>query len=422
MRGALRRPTLTVIGAAAASNLLPPAPDALPAFLALLRALDGVREAAALATCHRAEIYLVADDDRAAASIGGSRAGLWTLAGPAAARHLLRVACGIDSPILGDGQILGQVRRAYATARGAGTTGPWLNRLFETALCAGRRTRHLTGLGRGATTTPSAAVRLAERLTGGLAGRHVLVVGAGEAAALAARHVARRTPARLLIANRTPSRAEAVAQPIGATAMALDDLAGALAEADVVIAATARPDAVITAAVLRQAMAERPGRPLLAVDLAVPCDIEPSAASVPGVTLVGLARVERHASSDRALRAASVPAAEAIVDEGLGAWEAWQAGAAAADVFRTLRAHVDGARRRAIARAVLIDADREALDRRTRQTMNRVLHRTVVGLKALRGTPAGAARLSQWRERLGGSLPPAVPALPLSDSTVAGSG
>ncbi len=307
MRGPLDRSALQVLGA--------PAGTAAPS-AADVRAWPGVAEAVVLATCHRTEIYLVAHD----VSLGLRSVSHADLP---AAHHLLRVACGLDSPLLGDGQILGQVRRAYLAARRAGATGPWLNRLFETALHAGKRVRHHTDLGRGATTTAAAAVGLAEHLAGGLAGRHVLVVGAGETAALAARHAAHRRPAQLVIANRTLARAEAVAARVQGVAIGLDDLRAALADADVAITATSAPGAVIHAAPLGALMAARGWRPLVAVDLAVPGDIEPACGAVAGVTRVGLERVEAEAATDRITRAAAVPAAEAIASEALRAFRAW---------------------------------------------------------------------------------------------------
>ena len=407
-------PTLALIGVShrnaslARREALALAPDAVPQHLARLRSIDGVREVALLATCNRTEVYLVADDEAAiqrASELwrqGFSPAGVdehYTLSGPAAAEHLLRVACGLDSAILGDGQILGQVRQAYATARASQSTGAWLNRLFETALRAGKRARYETVLGRGATTTASAAVDMVARMTGSLDQRQVLIVGAGETAKLAARHLARLRPARLIIANRTIESAEEIASRLGATAIGLTELSAALAGADVVVSATSRPGAVISADLLRHVMAARPGRPLLAVDLAVPRDIEEQAGAVAGVTLVGLDRVQADASRNLAARTASIPQVQTIVaDEGL-AFETWRRGMGAADVIRALRAHVEAARLHALERANLPDIDGEPLDRQTRLLMNRLLHHTMVRLKSLAGTAEGEARLSQWRAR-----------------------
>jgi glutamyl-tRNA reductase len=334
MRRAVDSPTLVVLRA-------PGGVDAPPA--SALRVQPGVREAAVLATCHRTELYLVVDDQLwrrgfSLAITSPAITGTAITTGTEAARHLFRVACGLDSPILVDGQVLGQVRRAYLAARQAGTTGPILNRLFETALCAGKRTRHGTALGRGATTTASAAAGLAERLAAGVAGRHVLIIGAGETAALAARHLARRHPAAIVIANRSPGRAEALAREVGGSAIGLDALRPALAAADIVVSATSRPGCVITADLLAQATAGRASRPMIAIDLAAPHDIEPACGAIPGVVLRDLSAVERGAETDRAARAAAIPSVEAIVEDHLARFDAWRAGARAADGIRPVRA------------------------------------------------------------------------------------
>jgi glutamyl-tRNA reductase len=407
MRRAMTHPTIALVGLAhrhvgvADGPAVAMAHDDVPRYIAGLRAIDGVREVALLATCNRTEVYLVADNVSSAIQrVGVMGRGRYTLSGAAAAEHLLRVACGLDSAILGDGQILGQVRQAYATARAAQSTGPLLNRLFETALRAGKRARHETGLGRGTTTTASAAVEMVARLVGPLDERHVLVVGAGETAKLAALHLARLRPSRLFVANRTRAHAEAIAAKVGATAIDLAQLPTALARADVVVSATSRRGAVISADLVQQVMAARPAHPLLAVDLAVPRDIEAPAGAVPGVTLLDLDCVQADAAKSQTARESSVPQVETIVAEEARAFEAWRRGTGAADVIRALRARVEAARVQALERSRRSDIDRDALDRQTRLLMNRSLHPTMLRLKALAGSPEGDARLSQWRAHL----------------------
>lgn len=418
MRRAMTRPTLALVAVTrrhagvADGSIVAAAHHDVSHLIARVRALDGVGEVAVLATCNRTEVYLVADHVSAAVArvraIEPWRRGFNaahadrhdTLTGTAAAEHLLRVACGLDSAILGDGQILGQVRQAYASARAARSTGPQLNRLFETALRAGKRARHETGLGRGATTTSSAAVEMVARLAGPLAERHVLVVGAGDTAKLAALHLARLRPAHVMVANRTHAHADAIAAKVGGTAIDLTGLAAALARADVVVSATSRQGTVISADLVRQVMAARSARPLLAVDLAMPCDIEALAGLVPGVTLLNLDRVQADASTNLALRQSSVPQVTTIVAEEARAFEAWRRGAVAADVIRALRARVDATRVRALDRSRRTDLDHDALDRQTERLMNRLLHPTVMRLKTLAGTADGEARLSLWRAHL----------------------
>jgi glutamyl-tRNA reductase len=408
----MTRPTLALIGVShrsaglACRETVALAPEAAPRQLAQLRSIDGLREVALLSTCNRMEVYVVADDASAAIrrvrSIAFEPDASYSLTGSAAASHLLRVACGLDSAILGDGQILGQVRQAYAGARAARSTGAWMNRLFETALRAGKRARYETALGRGATTTASVAVDLVARMAGPLDQRHVLIVGAGETAKLAARHLARLRPARLVIANRTLEHAGAIASRLGGTAIGLAELPAALAATDVVVSATSRCDAVISVDLLRHVMAARPTQPLLAVDLAMPRDIEGQAGAVAGVTLVDLDRVQADASRNVAARAASVPQVEAIVAEEAHAFETWRRGTGAVDVIRALRAHVEAARVVALERASRPDIDDEGLDRQTRLLMNRLLHPTLLRLKTLASTAEGETRLSEWRAHLVG--------------------
>ncbi len=360
-----------------------------------------MREVALLATCNRTEVYLVTDNVSSAIQrVQAMGLGRDARCAPAAAEHLLRVACGLDSAILGDGQILGQVRQAYAMARGARATGPLLNRLFETALRAGKRARHETGLGRGATTTASAAVELVARLAGPLDQRQVLVVGAGETAKLAALHLARLRPSHLVVANRTLAHAETIAAKVGGTAIDLAELPTALTRADVVVSATSRRGAVISANLMRHVMAARPALPLLAVDLAAPRDIEAPAGLIAGVTLLDLECVQADASSNVLARASSVPQVEAIVAEEARAFEIWRRGTGAADVIRALRTRVDAARVRALERWGDSGIDYHALDRQSELLMKRLLHPTMVRLKTLAGSPEGDAQLSQWRAHL----------------------
>lgn len=369
--------------------------------LARLRAINGVREVALLATCNRTEIYVVADHgSHAIAHVHAMGPGPDARSGPSAAEHLLRVACGLESAILGDGQILGQVRQAYAKARAARSTGPVLNRLFETALRAGKRARHETRLGRGATTTASAAVEIIARLARPLVQRDVLVVGAGETATLAALHLARLRPSRLIVANRTRAHAEALAAKVGGTAIDLEELPAALARVDVVVSATSRRGAVIPADVVRQVMAARPARPLLAVDLAAPPDIETSAGLVTGVTLLDLDAVQADASKNLSARASAVPQVEAIVADQARAFETWRQSTGAVDVIRALRARAEAARVRVLEQSRGSDVDRRELDRQTQRQMNRILHPAMLRLKSLARSPEGDGRLSQWRAQL----------------------
>jgi glutamyl-tRNA reductase len=353
-------------------------------------------ESALLSTCNRTEFYLVSDDAAAAVEhvrdavrrlrgrdlIGpGPHRDLVT--GPDVARHLFRVACGLDSMVLGDVQILGQVKHACTLARQAGTAGPWLDRLFETALHAGKRSRSETSIGAGTVSMASAAIELAVQVMAGLSDRRVVIVGAGDTARLAALHAAEHGAARLTIVNRTLERAEAVATEAGGLPLDLTRLPAALVSADVVVSATRAPVPVVTAAMLRQAMTGRQERPVLVLDLAVPRDVEPAAAGVPGVVLHAIDGIRSVVDRHLAGRVAQVPAVERIVDEESTRFSTWVRGLHATPTVLALRGHFERIRSEEIDRQLAHASreERERADRLTRAIINRLLHVPTVRLK-----------------------------------------
>jgi glutamyl-tRNA reductase len=280
-----------------------------------------------VSTCNRTEVYAVgADAGRAEtavrAAVVRARGGDWLAPGPhryrlhgaAAARHLCRVACGLDSLLVGEPEILGQVRAGAALARGAGALGPVLDRLARAALDAGRRARTETRIGVGATSAAAAAVALAERALGGLAGRDALVIGAGQAASLALDRLARRKPARLRIVNRTPEAARRLAAG-RAEAHGLDALPALLAEADAVIAAASAPEPLVTPATAGPALAARAGRPLVVVDLCVPPVIDLGLTAAPPVTLYGVDDLREAVGRTLDARRREAPLVERIAAE-----------------------------------------------------------------------------------------------------------
>ncbi|HEY8534990.1 MAG TPA: glutamyl-tRNA reductase, partial [Vicinamibacterales bacterium] len=334
----------------------------------LLRRLaeaDGIRAAGCLGTCSRTELYLHADSVDAACQaaaaavreifgrvlrLPGSTApshgtsdsiAAFVEAGPDAVRHLLRVATGLDSPVLGDVQVLGQVKAAYAAAREAGTADAVIHRLFQIALHAGRRARRETGIGRGHTSMGAVAARLVARAAAPISTRRVAVVGAGETATIVARHVARARPADLIILNRTFAHADVLARQLGGRALPLAALDTILREVDVIVSATSSPAPILTGAQVADAMRARSDRPLLAVDLAVPRDIERQAGMIPGVRLHGIDDVQAEAMQRLTARAACVPDVERIVDEELAWFVEWRAAHEASRVIRIVRARLE---------------------------------------------------------------------------------
>ncbi|HSK51056.1 MAG TPA: glutamyl-tRNA reductase, partial [Solirubrobacterales bacterium] len=313
-----------------------------------LTAAEGIHEAAAISTCNRTELYLVVSDpvEAEAAAIGvlARQADLrptellghlYALAAGEAARHLMQVTAGLDSMILGEAEVQGQVKRAYELALVEGATGPILNHLFRGALAAGGRARAETGINEGGVSVPSVAVELARRGLGDLTERPVLVVGAGETAALVARALVARGAGAVFVANRHRDRAEELARRFEGTAIGFEELPARLREADIVVSATGSPHHTIEREDLAAAMAAREGRPLTLIDLAVPRDVAPACRELPGVHLHDLDDVQRTVERNASGREAEAKRAEAIVAAELDRFERWLA---ALDLVPTIAA------------------------------------------------------------------------------------
>jgi glutamyl-tRNA reductase len=305
---------------------------------ALLGSLTGrgeIDEAAALSTCNRTELYLAASDVddavRAAktelALIGGmSReeldGAIRTLHGIEAVRHLFRVAAGLESMILGEAEIQGQVRRSYERALSLGTSGPIINRLFQDALRAGKRVRTETCISRHKVSVASVAVELARRELGDLGGRHALVIGAGKHGALTARALTAAGVQTVYVANRARDRAEDLARRFGGKTASFDDLAGELRRCDLVLTCTSCPHRVLTR---RELAAAVRGRRLVIVDTAVPRDVEPSAAELRGVTLYDLDAIQHEMARSLSAREEEARSAAPIIEEEVAMFERWLA-------------------------------------------------------------------------------------------------
>jgi glutamyl-tRNA reductase len=386
--------------------------DETRALLARLVAPGLLQEALVLSTCNRIEFYAVGDAlaaadshirkailvlrDRDLLAEGDQR---YVLSGGDVARHLIRVACGLDSMVLGDVQILGQVKEAYATARQVGSAGIVLDRLFETALRAGKRARRETAIGTGTVSMASAAVESAELHVGTLRDRDVLIIGAGETARLAARHVAHRRPRRIVVANRDMDRAAHLAASVGGVPACLADVASLLSSFDVVFSATRAPGPLVSADTVRQAMKARPGQPLLIVDLAVPRDIDPEAATIPGVTLRAIDSIRSVVGRGLEQRAAEVPTVERIVDDECARFEVWWRGLDATPVVVALRDHFERVRLEELQRLGSVpEAERQRADRLTRSLINRLLHVPTLRLKTDAASDAGHQRLAAAQE------------------------
>jgi glutamyl-tRNA reductase len=368
----------------------------------ILRELLGseqIHEVVALSTCNRTELYMLADDPVEAESVALSILArvadirptellghLYSLRGPESARHLFGVAAGLDSMILGEAEIQGQVKRAYELALVEGATGPILNRLLRGALAAGKRARTETRIGERGVSIPSAAVELAQRALGDLAKRTVLLVGAGETAELTARALSARGVATVFIANRHYDRAIGLAQRFGGRAVRIDELPEQLSSADIVVSTTNSPHHLIERAELDLVEERRERRPLLCLDLAVPRDIDPACREVPGVTLHDVddvqAVVERNASG----REAEAGQAERILDAELERFERWLASLQVVPTIASLRARADEIVDRVLAEnesrwESLSAADRERMRAMAHAIANRLLHEPTLRIK-----------------------------------------
>jgi glutamyl-tRNA reductase len=380
---------------------------------------DEILEAAAISTCNRTELYLYVSDAVGAESVAlgllAREAGiqptelvthLYSQRGSAAAEQLMRVTAGLDSMIIGESEVQGQVKRAYELALVENATGPILNRLFHTALAAGKRARTETAISEGAMSVPSVAVDLAQRTLGELENRRVLVVGAGETAELTARALAAKGVGAIFIANRHYDRAIGLADRFGGQAVRFDELPAQLEDADIVVTSTSSPHQVIEREGLAEVMEARNGRPLLLIDLAVPRDIQPSCRDLPGVSLYDMddlqALVERNVSG----REAESRRAEAILRAELNRFDAWLAGQDIAPTLAALRQRADEVVDRVLDEndrrwEGLTEADRERLTAAARAIASRLLHEPTLRLRRAAADRDTYIKVAALRELFG---------------------
>jgi glutamyl-tRNA reductase len=297
---------------------------------ALCRELVGteaVSEAVAISTCNRTEVYVVGDAVRAETELLGrlaQRAGIRptelaeSMYAPRncdAARQLFRVVSGLESMIVGEAEIQGQAKRAYEVALGAQTTGPLTNRLFTAALQTGKRVRSETGIGEGRGSVSTVAVALAREVVGDLAARDVVIIGAGETSELTAQALADEGVRTIFVANRRADRARSLAERFAGSVSSLDQLPERLVEADIVVASTASPHAIIGYDELELVMRQRGARPLVLIDIAVPRDVEPACGDLPGVALYDMDDLQAVVARNRRVREAERVRAEDVVEE-----------------------------------------------------------------------------------------------------------
>jgi glutamyl-tRNA reductase len=387
--------------------------------LSELTAAEGIHEAAALSTCNRTELYLIVSDPVEAESTALGvltrqaelrptelLGHLYSLRSSEAVRHLFRVTAGLDSMIVGEAEIQGQVKRAYELALVEGATGPILNRLFRGALAAGGRAREETTIGERQVSIPSVAVDLARRTLGDLGERRVLVIGAGETAELVARALVARGVATVFVANRHHDRAIGLAQRFGGAAVRLEELPEQLAKADIVVSATNSPHHIVEGDELGEVMAGREERPLLLIDIAVPRDIEPECREIPGVTLRDIDDFQQIVERNASGREAEARRVEPILEAEQDRFERWLGSLAVVPTVSALRERADEIVERILAEnegrwESLSAADRERMAAMVRAVASRLLHEPTLRMKRASGSDDAYLYVSALRELFG---------------------
>jgi glutamyl-tRNA reductase len=378
--------------------------------LKALAAEECLREAVVLSTCNRAEVYVACEDLAAAKSALAVFFSSFTAVDRAtvvphlydvqnldAARHLFRVAAGLDSLVVGEPQILGQVKEAYNAAGEARTVGAVLNRLFHSSFAVGKRVRTETGLGSGAVSVSYAAAALAKKIFGDLKGRSVLVIGAGEMGKLTALHMKAQGVHRVTIISRTMGHAARTAEAIGgAVAAPWDELDATLATSDIVISATGAASPILTKAHVEAVMRPRRNRPLFIIDIALPRDIEPAAGELEQVFLYNIDDLQDTVRENLARRASEVQRAEAIVNEEVERFGSWLRSRGAIPTVVALRQKFEATRRAELTRldfklASLPPEARSRVDEITRLLVEKLLLTPTEQLKAIGGTETGEA-------------------------------
>ena len=380
--------------------------------LGALRGRSEVQEAVLLSTCNRTELYVcpagnqgVQDAaervlaEKAGEVVGGTKQYLYRHDGEASVRHLYRVAGGLDSLVLGEAEIQGQVRDAYELAGRSAITpplaGPVLHRLFQSALSAGGRIRSTTPIGEGAASVASVAVELARKIFGGLEGRQVMILGAGTTAELVVEALGRDGIRGLVVSNRTYERARELADRLSGQAVRFDEMPFELARTDILIASTAAPHPLVTRDGFRHAREDSQRGPLLIVDLAIPRDVEPEVGGEPNVFLYNVDDLHEIMDDNLVKRRNSVPEAEAIVDEFTRDFLHWYGARDVVPVIRSLRGRFDDVRTAELERLLqklshLSADDLDSVETFSKQLVNKLLHDPMKRLKQGASNGSGA--------------------------------
>jgi glutamyl-tRNA reductase len=385
-----------------------------------LRAADyeeRMPERVLLSTCNRTELYALAETPETGRELfldlvhrqrgielEGDSDTLYVRRGRDMVEHLFRVASSIDSMIVGEVQILGQVHDAFEIAQRAGSTGPLMHRLLEAAFRVGKRVRTETEIAIGAVSVSYAAVTLASRIFSDLDKRAALLVGSGETAALAARHLLDMGVGQITVTNRTFERAVALAAELGAVAVPFSSLEDAMGTASIVVTATASPEPVISRDLVKRVLGGRKNRPLLILDIAVPRDVEPSVREVPNVFLYDIDALEGLVRENLERRRREIPRVETIIREEMELFYRWYGGLEVTPVIRELREHYERVRDRELEKALprFCEKDREQVEALTRSLVNKLLHEPTMAIRELPRSGAGTLARMELVRRLFG--------------------
>jgi glutamyl-tRNA reductase len=387
-------------------------------FAKTLTASAEVREAVVISTCNRTEVYLVVGDPvQAEGDVLGllaRRAGIrptelaqeiYSPRNCDAARQLYRVTAGLESMVVGEAEIQGQVRRAHEAAMRAASTGAFSNRLFAAALSTGKRVRTETGIGSSRVSVPSVAVDLALSVLGGLEERHVVILGAGETSELTARALADQGAGTIFVANRHADRALSLAQRFGGSVVGLDGLPDQLLHADIVLSSTSSPHSIVGREELELVMAEREGRPLLLIDIAVPRDIDASCGELEGVSLYDIDDLQAVVARNLGTRANEIPRAQEIVEEEIQRFARWLGQLEVLPTVSALREHGNTLVEQVLAENAgrwesASPRDLARVEAIARAVMSRLLHEPTIRLRSL-SEARGHSSLELVRELFG---------------------
>jgi glutamyl-tRNA reductase len=390
-------------------------------FIRELRGVADVHEIVAVSTCNRTELYLVVGDPVEAESSllamlsrqAGIRpmdltAAIYAHRNCDAARHLYRVVSGLDSMLIGEAEIQGQVKRAYEAALAQETVGPLTNRLFRAALETGKRVRTETAIGEGQLSLPGAAVALVREQLGRLDGRRVVIIGTGETGELTAQALADNGVSPVFVGNRRRDRALSLARRYHGSTVPLDELPEELLIADIVVAATASPHLLLEAREVAQVVGAREGRPMLLIDLAVPRDIDAACGTLDGVSLYDIDDLEAVADRNRRVRQVEARRAEGIIEEEIQRFATWLGSLEVLPTLTALRAHATEIATQVVQEnegkwETASPRDRGRVDAIARTIVNRLLHVPTLQMKEMRDDRVHA-RMALVREMFGLSV------------------